>query len=77
MEPNWIPLVNNRDEERCVGFMFMGRMNGINLYKRGIARRYLHLDDRGQCYLIEKKDAHCKRLAFRTSELRFSRKTCL
>ena len=55
MEPNWKPLVDNRDEERCVGFMFMGRMNGINLHKHGVAGRYLHLGDRGQCYVIEQK----------------------
>jgi hypothetical protein len=28
----------------------MGRLNGINRYKHGIARRYLFLDDRGRCY---------------------------
>jgi hypothetical protein len=31
--------------------MYMGRVNGINLYKHGIARSYLNLDDSGQCYL--------------------------
>jgi hypothetical protein len=31
--------------------MFMGRVNGINLYKHGIARMYLNLDDSGQCYV--------------------------
>jgi hypothetical protein len=30
--------------------MFMGRMNGINLYKHGISRSYLYLDDDGNCY---------------------------
>jgi hypothetical protein len=30
--------------------MFMGRVNGINLYKHGIARMYLNLDDSGACY---------------------------
>lgn len=29
----------------------MGRVNGINLYKHGIARMYLNLDDSGQCYV--------------------------
>jgi hypothetical protein len=39
MGPNWKPLVDKLGEERCVGFMFMGRVNGINLYKHGIARK--------------------------------------
>lgn len=55
MDPNWKPLVDKLGEERCVGFMFMGRMNGINLYKHGIARMYLNLDDRGQCYVCRAK----------------------
>lgn len=41
MEPNWKPLVDKLGEERCVGFMFMGRVNAVNLYKSSIARMYL------------------------------------
>ena len=55
MEPNWKPLVDKLGEERCAGFMYMGRVNGINLYKHGIARMYLNLDDRGQCYVCREK----------------------
>jgi hypothetical protein len=55
MEPNWKPLVDKLGEERCVGFMFMGRVNGINLYKHGIAREYLNLDDSGQCHVCREK----------------------
>lgn len=55
MESNWKPLVDKLGEERCVGFMFMGRVNGINLYKHGIARKYLNLDDSGQCYACHEK----------------------
>ena len=29
----------------------MGRINGINLYKHGITRTYIHLDDAGNCYI--------------------------
>ena len=29
----------------------MGRVTGINLYKHGITRTYLNLDDRGNCYV--------------------------
>ncbi len=32
MEANWKPLENTLGAPRCVGFMFMGRVNGINLY---------------------------------------------
>jgi len=31
--------------------MYMGRVNGINLYKHGITRTYLNLDDEGKCYI--------------------------
>jgi hypothetical protein len=55
MEPNWKPLVDKLGEKRCAGFMFMGRMNGINMYKHGIARIYLNLDDQGRCYLCREK----------------------
>jgi hypothetical protein len=34
--------------------MFMGRVNGINLYKHGISRSYLILDDCGNCYVAGK-----------------------
>jgi len=51
MEPNWQPLENRLGRVRCVGFMYMGRVNGINGYKHGIARRYLFLDDQGRCYV--------------------------
>ena len=51
MDANWIPLENRLGRIRCVGFMFMGRVNGINLYKHGISRSYLNLDDDGNCYI--------------------------
>ena len=51
MEANWKPLEIKVGRARCVGFMFMGRMNGINLYKHGIARTYLNLDDAGNCFV--------------------------
>lgn len=50
MEPNWKPLEARLSAARCAGFMFMGRVNGINSYKHGISRRYLFLDDEGQAY---------------------------
>jgi hypothetical protein len=56
MEPNWKPLEQRVGRKRCAGFMFMGRVNGINLYKHGIARMYLNLDDSGQCYITCEKE---------------------
>jgi hypothetical protein len=50
MESNWKPLENRLGAARCAGFMFMGRANGINLYKYGISRTYLYLDDDWNCY---------------------------
>jgi hypothetical protein len=54
MAPNWKPLENRLGAARCAGFMFMGRENGINLYKHGISRSYLYLDDDGNCYAAGK-----------------------
>ena len=45
MEPNWKPLEARLGKARCAGFMFMGRVNGINLYKHGISRTYLNLSN--------------------------------
>jgi len=50
MKANWKPLESRLGRKRCVGFMYMGRVNGINLYKHGITRTYLNLDDEGNCY---------------------------
>lgn len=55
MKPNWKPLEQRLGIKRCVGFMFMGRVNGINLYKHGIARMYLNLDNGGECYIARGK----------------------
>jgi hypothetical protein len=38
--------------------MFMGRVNGINLYKHGISRSYLNLDDDGNCYVKGERGYH-------------------
>ena len=51
MEDSWKPLESLLGSDRCVGFMFMGRLsNGINQYKHGISRRYLFLDDDSVAY---------------------------
>ena len=50
-ENSWSPLESLLGRDRCVGFMFMGRLsNGINQYKHGISRQYLFLDDDGVAY---------------------------
>jgi hypothetical protein len=47
----WRPLECLLGRNRCVGFMFMGRLsNGINPYKHGISRQYLFVDDDGVAY---------------------------
>jgi hypothetical protein len=51
MQANWEPLEQRLGRAGCVGFMYMGRVNGINLYKHGLTRSYLGLDDRGDCYV--------------------------
>lgn len=58
MEPNWAPLENRLGRTSCVGFMFMGRVNGINQYKHGITRTYLYLDDASNCYMKAEKGGY-------------------
>jgi hypothetical protein len=53
MMPNWKPLEEKLGPHRCAGFMYMGRANEVNLYKHGIARMYLNLDDSGECYVYQ------------------------
>jgi len=54
VEANWKPLESRLGAARCAGFMFMGRVKGINLYKHGISRTYLYMDDDGNCYVARK-----------------------
>ena len=49
VEPNWKALEQRLGIKPCGGFMFTGRVNGINPYNHGIARMYLNLDD--PCYV--------------------------
>ncbi len=50
MEANWKPLIKALGEERCMGFLFMGTLNGLFAYKHGVTRSYLYLDDDGNSY---------------------------
>ena len=68
METNWKPLESRLGRKRCVGFMHMGRVNGINLYKHGMARTYLNLDDEENCYIAT--GSGCYRRTDFESELR-------
>ena len=49
-KPNWKAL-EKKIGDRCQEFMYMGRVGGINLYKHILTRRYLNLDDLGNCYI--------------------------
>jgi len=50
MVPLWKPLEERLGKSRCVGFMYMGRLNGVNQYKHGISRTHINLDDQGNCW---------------------------
>lgn len=50
MEANWEPLIKALGETRCVGFLFMGTLNGLYAYKHGITRSYLYLDSDANSY---------------------------
>jgi hypothetical protein len=50
MEGIWKPLEKKLKPAQRAGFMFMGRLNGVNLYKHGLTRRYLNLGDDGRAF---------------------------
>src|SRR5687768_16032235 len=52
-EPDWEPLEKVLPLKWCGGFMFMGYSGHIRIYKHGLTRQYLHVDDRGQTYLYD------------------------
>jgi hypothetical protein len=52
MDEHWLPLERRIGKKKCVGFMYMGRMNGVHRYKHGITRTVLVLDDSGKCYRL-------------------------
>ena len=58
-DPDWGPLESAIPIEWCGGFMWMNRTSQgkatIELYKHGITRRYLNLDQHGQAYRYSKK----------------------
>jgi hypothetical protein len=60
METNWKPLEARLGRDRCVGFMYMGRVNGLNLYKHGITRTYVNLDDDGNCCVTTGSGCCCR-----------------
>ena len=49
-EPDWGPLENVLPYEECGGFMFMGYVGEVRMYKHGFTRRYLNLDPEGNAY---------------------------
>jgi len=67
VQPNWEPLEKMLGRARCAGFMCMGRVNGVYLYKHGITRSYLNLDDDGNCYV--RGEQGCYRQADLNQEL--------
>lgn len=49
-EPDWGPLEKVLPYKHCAGFMFMGYVGHVRLYKHGFTRRYLNLDPEGNAY---------------------------
>src|ERR687891_1709909 len=49
-DPVWEPLERALPYKWCGGFMYMGRVDGVHLYKNGFTRHYLNLDDEGNAY---------------------------
>ena len=51
----WKPLENLLPLEYCDGFMYMGKSGNVHLYKHGVTRKYLNMDDDGICYRYSPK----------------------
>ena len=49
-DPMWGPLEEVLPYRWCGGFMYMGRVDGVHMYKHGFTRHYLNLDDEGNAY---------------------------
>jgi hypothetical protein len=52
-EPDWGPLEKVLPLKWCGGFMFMGYSGHIRIYKHGLTRHYLHVDERGRTYTYD------------------------
>ena len=50
VRPEWGPLEAVLSPDLCGDFMFMGKVNGICLYKHRWTRRYLNLDAQLQAW---------------------------
>jgi hypothetical protein len=50
MSSEWTPLEQVLGPELSERFMYMGRAGEIYLYKHIDTRRYLNLDEQGQCF---------------------------
>jgi hypothetical protein len=46
----WKPLEARLPVEECAAFMYMGNEDGLYLYKHIDSRRYLCLDEQGNCF---------------------------
>jgi hypothetical protein len=49
-EPDWGPLEKVMPLKWCAGFMWMGQVGEIHLYKHGFTRHYLNVDASGNAY---------------------------
>ncbi len=57
----WAPLetfARQHQEINCCDFMYMGMSGQIYLYKHYDTRRYLNLDERGNCYAYVVSSPH-------------------
>lgn len=53
LAPNWAPIEKLCPPGLCEQFMFMGKVDGIHLYKHVDTRRYLNIDASGATYAYD------------------------
>ncbi len=57
-EPNWRPLEMVLTRSDCEGFMYMGRVGEIELYKHRSTRRYLNISLDGRRFYRSVGDSY-------------------
>jgi hypothetical protein len=49
-KPNWAPLEMLLSPSECEDYMYIGRVENIELYKHRWTRRYLNIRSDGRCF---------------------------
>lgn len=63
LAPKWAPLDKLCPPGLCEHFMYMGKVDGIYLYKHVDSRRYLNVDAAGRTYAFNSETSKYRRIS--------------